>query len=402
LKILFTNNTLDRRAGTELYTLDLARRLLARGHRPIAFTTDLGPVAEELRKATIPVIDDPAKLAEPPDVIHAQHHLEALIALLSFPGVPAVFVCHGWLPWEETPLVFPRIARYVAIDEPCRDRLELEAGIAHDKIELFLSFVDLARFRPRPSLPARPARALVFSNQASEATFLPAVREACSQRGIELDVAGWAAGKVADRPEEMLPAYDLVFAKARCALEALAVGSAVILCDQSGAGPLVTSAELDRLRPLNFGVRTLANPASADLLGREIDRYDAADAARVSERIRAEAGLEATVDRYVDLYERILAESRSRTSSAEEEGRAAAAYLLWVRRQIPEGRKLKSELTHLGSELAPLKSALAQRESAITYLKGELARLEGTATWKLRERLVGIGPLRSLYRWLRR
>ena len=36
--------------------------------------------------------------------------------------------------------------------------------------------------------------------------------------------------------------YDLVFAKARCALEAMAVGAAVVLCDTHGLGPMVTSA----------------------------------------------------------------------------------------------------------------------------------------------------------------
>ena len=55
----------------------------------------------------------------------------------------------------------------------------------------------------------------------------------------------------------MLGQYDIVFAKARCALEALAVGNAVVLCDTVGVGPMVTTGEVDRLRRLNFGVRAL-------------------------------------------------------------------------------------------------------------------------------------------------
>ncbi|HEY9420569.1 MAG TPA: glycosyltransferase family 4 protein [Thermoanaerobaculia bacterium] len=381
MKILFTNNTLRWRAGSELYTLDLARRLLARGHRPIAFSTSLGPVAEELRRATIPVVDDLAKLSEPPDIIHAQHHFEAMIALLHFPGVPALFVCHGWLPWEETPLRFPRILRYVAVDDTTRDRLELEAGIPAGRIERFLSFVDLDRFRPRPPLPERPARALVFSNQVREEGFLPAVREACSRRRIALDVAGLAAGRVIDRPEEALPAYDLVFAKARCALEALAVGNAVVLCDHTGSGPLVTSAGLDRLRPLNFGIRTLQGPLSPEALGREIDRYDPADAARVSARIREEAGLDATADRYLDLYARILAEHQGRPGpSPEEEGPAAAAYVRWLDVQVKQRHALAAENEQL---------------------RAELAWIRGSAAWRWRERLVGIKTVRRLYRRLR-
>ncbi len=422
MKVLFTNNTLRWRAGSELYTLDLARRLLARGHRPIAFSTSLGPVAEELRRATIPVVDDLAKLSEPPDIIHAQHHFEAMIALLHFPGVPALFVCHGWLPWEETPLLFPRIVRYVAVDGPTLDRLELEAGIPAGRIERFLSFVDLDRFRPRPPLPERPARALVFSNQAREESFLPAVREACSRRGIALDVAGLAAGRVIDRPEEVLPAYDLVFAKARCALEALAVGNAVVLCDHTGSGPLVASSELDRLRPLNFGIRTLREPLSPEALGREIDRYDPADAARVSARIREEAGLDASVDRYLDLYARILAEHQGRPSSPLEESRAAAAYVRWLdvqvkqchdlaleRHNLAQARdRLASELDQLTSEHDQLTSERDRLASAShdlasnnDRLRTELAQIVGSASWRWRERLVRIKIVRRLYRWLR-
>jgi Glycosyltransferase Family 4 len=422
VRILFTNNTLRWRAGSELYTLDLARRLLARGHRPIAFSTSLGPVAEELRRATIPVVDDLAKLSEPPDIIHAQHHFEAMIALLHFPGVPALFVCHGWLPWEETPLLFPRILRYVAVDDTTLDRLELEAGIPADRIERFLSFVDLDRFRPRPPLPERPAKALVFSNQAREESFLPVVREACSRRGIALDVAGLAAGHVIDRPEEVLPAYDLVFAKARCALEALAVGNAVVLCDHTGSGPLVTSAGLDRLRPLNFGVRTLREPLSPEALGREIDRYDPADAARVSARIREEAGLDASVDRYLDLYARILAEHRGRPSSPLEESRAAAAYVRWLDVQVKQCHdlalerhnltlardhlaskldQLTSERDQLTSEHDRLASASHDLASDNDRLRTELAQIVGSASWRWRERLVRIKIVRRLYRWLR-
>jgi hypothetical protein len=44
-----------------------------------------------------------------------------LIALLHFPGVPAVRVCHGWA--DDAPVSFPRVLRYVAVDETTRDRL---------------------------------------------------------------------------------------------------------------------------------------------------------------------------------------------------------------------------------------------------------------------------------------
>ncbi|QEY73376.1 glycosyltransferase family 4 protein [Pseudomonas denitrificans (nom. rej.)] len=86
LRVLITNNTLGNRAGSELYVRDLALALLRRGHLPVAYSSQLGDVAEELRRATIPVIDDLNALNIPPDVIHGQHHLDATTAMLHFPA----------------------------------------------------------------------------------------------------------------------------------------------------------------------------------------------------------------------------------------------------------------------------------------------------------------------------
>src|SRR5262245_50815992 len=144
-------------------------------------------MAEALRKATIPVVDRLDAIGEPPDLIHGQHHVETLTALLHFPGVPAVFVCHGWAPWEELAPRFPRILRYVAVDYTTRERLVSERGIPPERVVVVLNFVDLARFQPRGPLPRVPQRALVFSNYASEETHLPAVREACLRFGIGID-----------------------------------------------------------------------------------------------------------------------------------------------------------------------------------------------------------------------
>ncbi len=157
LKVLFTNNTLASRCGSELYVRDVALGLLERGHTPLAYSTVLGEVAEELRRATAPVVQDLAAIASPPDIIHGQHHLETMTALLHFPHVPAVFFCHGWTPWEEMPPRFPRIFRYVAVDELCRERLVYESGIAENRVEVLLNFVDLRRFQPRAPLPEHRA-----------------------------------------------------------------------------------------------------------------------------------------------------------------------------------------------------------------------------------------------------
>ena len=382
LTVLITNNTLANRAGSELYVRDIATALLKRGHTPIAFSTVLGDVARELREATIPVIDSLDALTTPPDIIHGQHHLETMMALLHFPSTPAIYFCHGWLPWEEAPPRFPRILRYVAVDYTCRDRLVLENAIPEERVKVLLNFVDLERFKPRSPLPSRPERALIFSNNANEQTHIRAVRDACERAGIALDVMGLSSGKPTAEPEKLLGDYDIVFAKARSALEAMAVGAAVVLCDVSGLGPMVTTCELDRLRPLNFGIRTLNESISVDAISGEIAKYDSGDAALVSQRIRAAAGREAVVDELLSLYEKVIAEHAAldrRDWAAES--RAAAGYLRWLAQRLKENDRLQGERDWIEAEHNILQTRLAAREHEIEVLKSgherEANRLQG-------------------------
>jgi hypothetical protein len=328
LRVLITNYQMSNRTGTELFVRELATALLSRGHTPVVYTTRVGPLAQSLRAATIPVVDDLDTMPAPPDVIHGQHHVETMTALLHFPDAPALFYCHGWLPWEERPPRHPRIYRYVAADDTCRDRLLWEAGVPEERVRVVLNSVDLERFAPRPPLPERPRRALVFSNDALKHSDV--VREACARFGVRLDVAGKDAGRVLEAPEKDLGRYDLVFAKGRCALEALAVGCAVVLCDAVGSGPLVTSAEAARLRRLNFGVRALQGDVSADALAGEISRYDAEDAGRVSRLVRETADRVPAFDEVISLYEEVIGEHAVAARDTAEEGRASARYLRWA------------------------------------------------------------------------
>ena len=336
LRVLITNHEMSRRTGTELFALELALYLLRRGHTPVVYTSKTGEMASRLRAATVPVTDDLRTLASPPDIIHGQHHVETMTALLHFSDAPALFYCHGWLPWEERPPRHPRIYRHVAADDTCRDRLLWEGGISEERTRVVLNGVDLERFLPRTPLPARPRRALVFSNKALR--HAGAVREACERAGVPLDFAGKYSGRVVKEPEKILGRYDLVFAKGRSALEALAVGAAVVLCDAVGSGPMVTSAEVARLRRLNFGVRALRGELRADTLALEIARYDPSDAAEVSRLVRADADQTRAFDEIVSLYDEVIEEHRATARDAAEEGRAAAEYLRWAMRSARADR----------------------------------------------------------------
>jgi hypothetical protein len=328
LRVLITNRVVAGRTGTEIYVRDLASALLQRGHLPIVYSPHLGEMAREIRATSVPVVDDIAMVGAAPDIIHGHHGLETLVALLAFPGVPAINVCHSWLGWPDVPVHFPRIARYVAVDRTCRDRLVFEHGIPEDRVHVVLNAVDLTQFKPRGPLPPAPKRALVFSNAAGgTAPHLDAIARVCAEGGIALDVAGYRSGNILQRPQDVLGQYDLVFAKAKAALEAAAVGASVVLCDAVGAGPMVTTKNLRELRPLNFGIRTLREQPTVEALAREVARYDPADAAAVSQQVREDAGHDTLVDQLVELYAEAIGEHDGVSDDPLEEHRAASVYL---------------------------------------------------------------------------
>jgi hypothetical protein len=112
---------------------DLAIGLRKRGHVPIIYSSHLDELAQELRSLTIQVVDDLNALDAPPDLIHGHHHLETMMAVLHFPGVPAVYFCHNAFNWFDSPPLFPRVRRYVAVDQDCYDN-KLSNRLLHVRV----------------------------------------------------------------------------------------------------------------------------------------------------------------------------------------------------------------------------------------------------------------------------
>ena len=306
LRLLLTNVTLAGRTGTEIVTRDLALGLHGRGHHVAVYTPARGPIADELDARGVRVVtrlDD----VSGPDIVHGHHFIETVEALARFPRARGIFVCHDRTAPHSYPPRWPAVQRFVAVDENCLERLQQDCEIPAEGTRVILNAVDMSRFVSRAPLPPKPKRALVFSHNAWPGTHVDVVRAVCDRLGISVDVIGAGAGNVADAPEALLPKYDLVFAKARCALEAMAVGAAVVLCDAAGSGPMVTPDIVARLRQWNFGARTLTQALDPDRLAQEIEKYDPAQATAVSAMIRQEASLDAALDRYEELYREVMA-----------------------------------------------------------------------------------------------
>ena len=129
-----TNNTLADLGGREWVMVELARAPASRGHQVAACSSQIGEARSILKGMSIPAIRDPFDSPFKPDVVHGQHHLDTMRALCAFPGIPANYHYHGYLPWVEEPPVHPGILHYVGMCAIISDRIRSSLGIRDQNV----------------------------------------------------------------------------------------------------------------------------------------------------------------------------------------------------------------------------------------------------------------------------
>lgn len=306
MRVLITNIWLVDWGGTEVYVRDLAIALHQRGIQVEVYSPELGAVAGEIRDAGIHVAGSITELQGVPDIIHAHHTQPALDVLTAFPDTPAIYVLHARNCAVDIPPKHTRILRYLASDYNTLEQLLTEENIPERHTEVFLNWVDTDRFRLRKRWADKPAKALVFSNYATKDNYFLHIQEACRIAGLPLDCKGRGVGDPVGKPENILGDYDIVFGKAKAAIEALATGAMVIPCDFRGLGEAVDSHNFAHIRKYNFGMKILNRPIEARLLVEEIRKYNPVEIKKAAVRIRKEASLSSYVDHILLCYQRTI------------------------------------------------------------------------------------------------
>lgn len=327
MRVLITNGTLQGRGGSESFVRDLARGLQARGHSVMAFTSDLSQRPRLLDYDQVPVVTDLERLPVRPDVIHAQHHLDAMVAIAMVPGVPAIYHSHG-ATWKGCPPLHPRIHEYVVITPTAAERMAVESGIPLSSITLLPNGIDLQRFFTVRQ-PAAVLRRALFYNRyhQPQSPTVAAVRTATERLGISLDFVGQPFGTTTSSPESLLPTYDLVFAAGMSAIEALACGCAVVLLGRGGCGELVRPGKLARDQEANFTIAANIPPPSPEHIEATLVGYRSEDADAVTRAVREHADFSRVVATLLDVYERALTRHRAATPDPQGEALAMARYL---------------------------------------------------------------------------
>lgn len=335
MNILITCTNLAH-GGAQSVARSLARGLRTLGHSVMAYSNERarGDAARESDPAAVALdLDDPPFR---PDIIHGQHHLDAMTALTAFPGVPAIYHSHGAI-WKDCVVKHPRIYRYLVISRTAAHRIAVESNISPDRIEVLPNSADLSRFTEVRTPPGQARRVLFFNrhHQADSET-VSAVREAVSRRGLELDCIGYYFGRLTDAPEKVLPNYDIVFASGLSAIEALACGCAVIVLGRTSCGEMVQPENFDKFRGVNFSLANNSPPPSVAKIEAELSRYSPQSCAVVTERLRHEADFSKSIAKLVGIYERVIEQHRASPVDLRAESLAVSRYL---RRIVPLVRK---------------------------------------------------------------
>ncbi|WP_378175944.1 glycosyltransferase [Aquimarina sp. SS2-1] len=302
MNILITNNEMDSYTGTTVYVKELAIALVKRGENVQIYTRYVGEIGLDIQRKGIMVTDSLREITFMPDIIHTHHNTTVFDVLFYFKNTPVIFWIHDRL----TPLDFPplhkNIIRYLSVDYNCKERYSADCGFDPSDSEVIYNWVNLERFTLRKKLNQEPKKALVFSNYANNDNHLKSIQEACEQRGLQLDVIGKGTGNQKRDPEAYLMNYDIIFAKAKAAMESLASGAGVIICDYTGLAGFVTSDKLKHYRKYNFGMKLMDRLITKEYIIEEIKKYDLDDIFKVSKTIRSEIDMEKIINQIQSLY----------------------------------------------------------------------------------------------------
>lgn len=307
MNILITNIELSKPTGTVTYVSDLAVALQLRGHNVEVFTYRIGSIGLLLKKQGINVVTRLNKLTNSPDIIHGHHHPTTFEVIQKFKNAPAIFFLHDRTSPLDHPPKSRQILKYVAVDYNCVERF-YDEEIDDVYTTVIHNWVNTNKFKLRKSFSHLPQRALLFSNYATKNNYYKSIDEACTLTGIKLDVLGSGMNTEINNPEGILLKYDLVFGKAKSAIEALSTGASVIVCDFMGLGTMVNQSNIGYMIKYNFGMKTLTRSFDVNSIVDEIKKFDSNQNKLNAITIRKSAAFEKVIPSIIDLYTNTIKE----------------------------------------------------------------------------------------------
>ncbi len=302
MRILLSNNHLEKVGGTENYTYALAVELLRRGHKVEYFTFHKGEISDKLEELGVKYMSRKSY-----DLILANHR--STVRRLCYKG-HIIQTCHGVFHILEQP---SRTAdALVAVTNEIADHLRHLGR----KSQVILNGVDCRRFYPQT--PLSPKLQTVLSLCQSDKA--NAVIEACCNRlGLELIKCNKHVDNLWEI-EKLINRADLVIGIGRSLYDAMACGRCVISYDHraymlTGMGDgYLTPSNIDESIYCNCSGRGKCGRMTESMLMEELAKYNPED----GERNRQYALDNLNIEKAVDAYLAYAAQSRLIKSSRKK------------------------------------------------------------------------------------
>ena len=413
MQFVLGNRVMDGAGGTETHLVTIGDQLLRLGHEVVIYSPQLGPFADHARRRGIDVVDELRRLPGECDVVFAQDALVVYDLAERFPRARCVFrVCGDSFDFQSPPQVEGLVDLTVVLSDRYA-QLARACAVTAPLLRLRVP-VDIDRLVPVGSIRARPRHAVVLGNYPDR---VQVVTEAWKRHGIEVSQVGGATQRY-DIAAALEPA-DIVVAKSRAALDAMACGRAVYVYDTFGGDGWVTPATYAALEADHFagqGTERVIGPAELDgdladydpgmgTANRDLvlQHHSARD--HVIEFLAALAATPAAERRPAPLHElarltalawsweHVARDSQSAQSwmhdrlvaadqAAEQAMAAAAATAAGAADAAANLHDLRAEFEAAERERADLRA----RADAAATLQAELEAMHATRAWRLAER----------------
>lgn len=298
MKVLLTNLVVGGLSGTEHYTFALAGALTKRGHEIAVYSPSTGEHSSA-NVAGIRVCHTLDAVGFYPDMLHCHHLPCAVDAVVRWPSTPSLFVVHDATAWHDALPPVEAFDAIVAVDQNCAERATRESpGIA---VQIIPNPIE-QRQTVATRRNHRPRSVLIYGKSAGRGSWNRALRLASLANGV------FRFRTLDGDPEPLakLGQFDVILARARCAMEACLSGAYTVLFDRGLCGGAVTPRNVEHLLRWNFGRGVFEGSLSYDRFSALLRGYSADAALEAARILQPLVEPDAVAAAFESLYQRCI------------------------------------------------------------------------------------------------
>lgn len=270
MQFVLANRHLIAAGGTEVHLVTIAEQLRRLGHDVTIYSPEIGPFGDHMRRRGLEVSDSLRALPESCDVAFAQDAIVVHELAQRYPAALSVFrVCGDVFDFQLPPQLHG-VVDLVVVTSDRYERVAQAAAVPVPVLRLRVP-IDTDRLVPLGTIRERPERAVVLGNYGERDEL---VRDVWGRAGLELRCVG------GDRPDvqrydvaDAVADADIVVAKGRAALDAMACARAVYVFDIFGGDGWVTPETYASFEADNFAGQATGRVIDAATLERDLSGY---------------------------------------------------------------------------------------------------------------------------------